>query len=178
MMTKRNRFVVACLISIFGATTLFANNQKGIEYYRGNMVETAKIHFNSQLPTTSDTDKPEAYYYLGLICLDQNKIDSAAYYFDKSLEINTEYPFAYVGKGHIALINNNKKAAEDLFAQAVKIDKKNSNILVEIALVYAKTKSYSDANIQIEKARKINTKNPWLYVAEGDILLMQGPEKA
>ncbi|MCD7971172.1 MAG: tetratricopeptide repeat protein [Candidatus Azobacteroides sp.] len=178
MMRNCKKIVIAGLALIFGTTALFAQNQKGIDYYRGNMLETAKIYFNSQLPSLGDADKAEAYYYLGLIYLDQNNKDSASYAFNKSAEINPDYPFAYVGQGALALKNNNKKEAEDLFSRATKIDKKNSNILVDIALAYGKSNMFSEAASQIEKARKMDKNNPRIYVAEGDLTLMEDPTKA
>lgn len=178
MMRTRKRIELILFVLFAGVNVLLANNQKGIDYYRGNMLETAKIYFNSNMATLSDADKPEAYYYLGLIYFDQNKKDSATYAFNKSVELNPEYPFGYVGQGQMELTNSNKKVAEDLFSKAAKMEKKNSDILVDAAMAFAKNKMYAEAASQIEKARKINKKNPHIYVVEGDIVLMQDPTKA
>jgi tetratricopeptide (TPR) repeat protein len=142
------------------------------------MLATAKICLTSQISTESGNALAEAYYYLGEIYLDQNKADSASYAFQKSSEADPEYAYAWVGQGRLALVKNNKSEAEDLFSKASKADKKDSNIPVQIALAYGKSKMFTEANIQLEKARKINKNNPRIYVAEGDIILMQDPTKA
>lgn len=174
----RKKVAMALISLLCGCNMLLADNQKGIDFYRGNMLETAKIYFNGQLPDLSGRDLAEAYYFLGNIYFDQQKPDSAAYYFDKSVETDPEYPFGYVGQGKSALFNKNTKGADDLFSKAAKMEKKNSDIRVDAALAYAKNKMYEEAKGEIEKARKINKNNPRIYVAEGDILLMQNPTNA
>jgi len=178
MMMTQKKIVVALILLFFGESMLVADNQKGIDFYRGNMLETAKIYFNEQLPNLSGRDLAEAYYFLGNICFDQQKQNLAVDYYNKSVEADPEYPFGYVGQGAMALYNKNLKEADDLFSKASKMDKKNSDIRVDAALAYAKNKLYEKTEDEINKARKINKNNPRIYVAEGDILLMQDPAKA
>ncbi|MDR2475017.1 MAG: hypothetical protein LBD45_04085, partial [Bacteroidales bacterium] len=102
----------------------------------------------------------------------------AAICFDKGVEVAPEYPFAYIGQGLVAL-KTDKKAAENLFSKATKLDKKSARIQVDIAMAYAKNDLYDEANTQIEKARKIDKKNPYIYVAEGNIIMQKNdPSKA
>lgn len=173
----KNKIVLSCLLGFLGINALFAANEKGKDYYDGGMLATAKIYFNSQLSLLSGSDLAEAYYYLGEIYIDQEKIDSATYCMHKSVEAAADYPFGYVGQGDLMLRKNNKGEAESLFSKASKLDKKNSDVPVAIALAYAESKMFTEANEEIEKARKINKNNPRIYVAEGDIILMQDRTK-
>ncbi|MCL1942313.1 MAG: hypothetical protein FWF54_02005 [Candidatus Azobacteroides sp.] len=178
MMTKRKKNLFVPVICFFVASALFAGNDKCLDYYNGGMSATAKICLNSQLSTETGASLAEAYYYLGEIYLDGNNQDSASYCFQKSAEADAEYPYALVGKGHLALLKNNKAEADVLFSGAAKMDKKDSNIPVQTALAYAKCKMFTEAYVQLDKARKINKNNPDIYVAEGDIILMQDPSRA
>lgn len=175
MKTNCNKKSFLLSVCLFAGGTLFAGNEKCIDYYDGGMTETARICMVSQLSTASGVELAEAYFYLGKISLDQNRQDLAADYFRKSAEAAPEYPYSLIGQGHLALLKNNKVEAENLFNKAAKMDKKDSNIPVQTALAYGKNKMYAEAFAQLEKARKINKSNPKIYVIEGDIILMQNP---
>ena len=62
------RFVFALLV-LFCTTSLFAQGYKdGVEYYKVNQFEKAKILLNRNL-NNADTDKALAYYYLGQVAM-------------------------------------------------------------------------------------------------------------
>ena len=89
----------------------------GVEYYQAGQEENAEIVLNETL-NEPQTDKAEAYYYLGCIALNKGDKANADKYFDQGIQANAEYAYNYIGKGAVALKNNNKDAAEDYFKQA------------------------------------------------------------
>ncbi|MDR2475958.1 MAG: hypothetical protein LBD45_08890, partial [Bacteroidales bacterium] len=62
-MNKFKKIVLISVLSLSGMNVLFADNQKGIDYYEGNMLETAKIYFNDRLPSLTGNELAEACYY-------------------------------------------------------------------------------------------------------------------
>lgn len=166
------------ILSLVGATlisipSLFANNEQGIDYYRAELYDAAKIFFMKQT-NQSTQEKAENYYYLGQTYYELQKKDSAAYYYQKSIETDTEYPFGYIGEGKIALSNGDKKGAEALFKKANGFAKKDPSIQTTVAEVYIDAKMYPEAEDALSKARKANKNYSGIYVAEGDMLMEQG----
>ena len=70
------RFVFALLV-LFCTTSLFAQGYKdGVEYYKVNQFEKAKILLNRNL-NNADTDKALAYYYLGQVAMAEGNVAEA-----------------------------------------------------------------------------------------------------
>jgi len=174
MKTNRKKLLVLTGFFLFTATLMFAgSNEKGIDYYRAELYEAAKLFFLQQTDQ-SDLEKAENYYYLGQIYNELNKLDSASYYYKKAIEISPLYPFGYVGEGMIALKAGNKKAAEEFFKKAGNLAKKNPSVQTAIAEIYVDAGDNINALLALEKARKINTKYSGIYIVEGDMSMKQG----
>ncbi len=142
----------------------------GVEYFQAGQYENAEIVLNQTLndPTT---DKAVAYYYLGSIALQKGDKAKANEYYELGLQANPEYPFNYIGKGELALKNNNKENAEDLFKQAEKIDKKDGAIKIGIARAFYSTDSVlfkKDIEKYLKDAKKKDKEDPTIYIFEGD----------
>lgn len=164
-------------IVVFGVCTFFAGGlfaspvEKGIEFYEVNMYETAKAYLLQGV--NSGTATPEALYYLGDTYLMLNKEDSAKIFFDKSKAANLEYMLPFVGEGKIQLKNKNLTAAEEIFNQAAKKDKKNPELFTAIARAYVDFNQFDKAPAMYEKARSVKKNFPKSFVVEGDMLLKQ-----
>jgi tetratricopeptide (TPR) repeat protein len=171
---KRNSkkiFLASLLVSWM--TGVFAGgNERGIDLYRAELYDAAKIFFMEQL-NQLPAEKAENYYYLGQIYYILQQKDSAAYYYDKAVETDLNYPLGYIGQGKIALEKGDKKEVENLFKKASGLEKKNALIQTAIAEVYIDAKLYTEAKDALDKARKINKKLPEIYVVEGDMLAKQ-----
>jgi tetratricopeptide (TPR) repeat protein len=159
---------------ISGALFLLAGNvfaqpiEKGIELNEAGMYETAKAFLLEGIQSAATA---EAYYYLGDTYLMLNKEDSASYYFQQSIAANPEYFLPLVGEGKRLLKKNDVAAAEELFKQAIKADKKNPAIYTAIASAYVEYNLPDKAPAMYEKARSGKTKNyPPSYIVEGDML--------
>lgn len=160
--------------SFLGLAGLFASvNEKGIDYYRAELYDAAKIYFNQQIPQLQGNDKAEAYYYLGETYFATENTDSAAICYKQSISANAEYPYAYIGEGKLALKNGTQNIANDLFKKAIGFAKKNPAIHTAVAEAYIDVKLYDKANETLDKARSLNKNYSGIYVAEGDMLMAQ-----
>lgn len=141
--------LLTLIIATLALSAMAQGYKDGVEYYKAGRIELAQELLEKNLGN-ADTDKAEAYYYLGLIQLDyyaydlrrgktadaQRELSAAADYFQKGVQINPEFAFNYVGLGEISLINNNTKAAEDNFKKAEKLAKKDAGVHAAIARAY------------------------------------------
>jgi len=158
----------------FSVAGLFASgNEKGIEYYRAELYDAAKIYLGNQIKQIQGTDLAEAYYYIGECYAATEKLDSAAYFFQKAIKTNPEYPYSYIGEGKLALKKSNANAANDLFKKAIGFAKKNPAVHTAIAEAYIDVKQYDKAEDILDKARSVNKNFSGIYVAEGDMLMSQ-----
>ena len=161
---------MAIVFSVSGAFAV--GNERGIDLYRAEFYDAAKIFFLEQ-KNQSAKEQAENYYYLGQIYSELQKADSASYYYSKSLETSPDYPLGYVGQGKVALLKGNTKEADDLFKKATGMAKKDPSVQTAIAEVYVRAKMYSEAMDAVNKAKKINKKYAPALLAEGDIFKNQ-----
>lgn len=160
---------------LLACAALVANAQgykDGIDFYKIGKYDDAQELLERNL-NKAETNKAEAYYYLGQIALHKGDKATASSYFDKGVQANATYAYNYVGKGTVALENNNLKEAENLFKQAEKCSKKNPKLAIAIARAYYDVDPNAYAK-QIEKntnnAFKWNSKDPDYYIFKGDDL--------
>ena len=174
MEKNRKKLLFFAVFSLLTFAKMFAgSNDKGIEYFRAELYDAAKIFFLQQT-NQSATEQAENYYYLGHTYYQLNQEDSASYYYKKATEVSPEYPFGYVGLGKLEFKKGNIKAADDLFKKANSYAKKNPAVQTAIAEVYIDAGDYNNAIIALDRARKVNSKYSGIYVAEGDMLMKQG----
>ncbi len=150
--------------------------QDGVEYYKVGQDENAKIVLDQTL-NNAETNKAVAYYYLGNIALNEGNKAQATKYFDLGIQSNAEYAFNYIGKGAVALKENNANAAKDFFKQADKFGKKEAaKVKVDIARAYYSTDSVlykKDYQTYLKDAKKKDKNESSIYVFEGDMLADQ-----
>jgi tetratricopeptide (TPR) repeat protein len=170
---SRKMLSVAGVFLLYAASVFAGGNEKGIEYYRAELYNAAKIFFLSQT-NQSVTEKAENCYYLGQTYYQLNQVDSAQYYYQKAIDTDLEYPFGYIGIGKLELKKGNAKGAEELFKKANGFAKKNPSIQTTIADVYTDAGLYTEAKIALDKARKVNKNYSGIYVSEGDMLKKEG----
>lgn len=169
----KTKFFFASML--FACAALMANAQgykDGIDFYKIGKLDDAQELLERNLNNV-ETNKAEAYYYLGQIALRNGDKATAASYFDKGIQANAAYAYNYVGKGTLSLENKNLKEAENFFKQAEKCSKKNPKLAIAIANAYYSTDPNAYAK-QIEKncnnAFKWNPKDPDYYIFKGDDL--------
>lgn len=165
----KRKFFFASLM-LMGAS-LIANAQgykDGIEYYKVDKLDNAKELLERNL-NSPQTNKAEAFYYLGQIALHQGKVAEAAANFEKGIAADAMNPYNYVGQAAIALKNGGDVKA--LLEKARKLLKKDSKLEMEIARAYydANPTTYAkDIEKCIKNARKWNADDPDSYIFEAD----------
>ncbi|MDR3326874.1 MAG: hypothetical protein LBT04_01860 [Prevotellaceae bacterium] len=165
MLKRKFQFLLTgllpCLFAFAGV------NDKGVEYYNAGLTDAAKEFFVKQ-KTASATDEAEKNYYLGLI-YDNEKSDSAQYFFRQAVAADAKSPYGYIGMGRIELKNDNPKGAETQFKAAEKLAKKDAAVQVNIAKAYFDYDKTADAENALAKAHKINMEYSGIYLLEGDM---------
>ena len=165
----KRKFFFASLM-LMGAS-LVANAQgykDGIEYYKVDKLDNAKEFLERNL-NSPQTNKAEAFYYLGQIALHQGKVAEAAANFEKGIAADAMNPYNYVGQAAIALKNGGD--VKVLLEKARKLLKKDSKLEMEIARAYydANPTTYAkDIEKCIKNARKWNADDPDSYIFEAD----------
>lgn len=171
--TMKTKFFFAVMLLACATFAVNAQGYKdGIDFYKIGKLDDARELLERNL-NNPQTNKTEAYYYLGEIAYHKGDLSLAQSNYDKGIQADAKNPFNYVGKGAVALKNGDVKGAENLFKQAEKLSKKNSKLAVAIANAYY----YVDANAyakQINKytnnAFKWNPNDPDYYIFKGDEL--------
>lgn len=145
----------------------------GVEYFRADQPEEAKIILTNNLDQTTGTDKATAYYYLGQIALQSGDKATAKSDFDKGMAADAQNGYNYVGLGALALANGDASGANGYFKEAKKLAKKDADILTEIARAYFQADPVKYSN-EIEKAiaeaKKAVKNAPAPFILEGDRL--------
>ena len=165
----KRKFFFASLM-LMGAS-LIANAQgykDGIEYYKVDKLDNAKELLERNL-NSPQTNKAEAFYYLGQIALHQGKVADAAANFEKGIAADAMNPYNYVGQAAIALKNGSD--AKALLEKARKLVKKDPKLEMEIARAFydANPTTYAkDIEKCIKNARKWNADDPDSYIFEAD----------
>lgn len=151
--------------------------QDGVDNYNAGSYEVAKTLLlkNFDDPTT---DKAIANYYLGNIDFLDNNLAGARAYYDKGVAANPNYPYNYIGLGALELKAGNEAAAKKLFEQAMKFDKKDTEVVVAVARAYwsvdpVKYKKEIDKYIAKALKDSKNTESA-VYILQGDMALAAG----
>ncbi|MDR2682586.1 MAG: tetratricopeptide repeat protein [Dysgonamonadaceae bacterium] len=160
---------VAAWLSVAGAV---AGNERGIDLYRAELYDAAKIFFLQQ-NSPSAQEQAENYYYLGQTYYALQQVDSAAYYYAKAIATDAGYPFGYIGEGKLALAKDELKAAEASFKTATGLAKKDVSVQTTIAEAYVDAGKLPQAEEALTKAEKINKKYSGIYMVRGSIALKE-----
>ncbi|MDE5608631.1 MAG: tetratricopeptide repeat protein [Muribaculaceae bacterium] len=163
------------------AVALSASAQQGfkdgLEYFRANQPEEARIILNNTLHD-STTDKAIAHYYLGQVELLEKDYADARKNFEAGLQVDPQDPYNYVGLGAIELLQGNRAAAEAHFKEAKARGKKNADLLTDIARAYynADPVAYAkEIDKYIADAKKAQKNHPAPFILEGDMIAETNP---
>ncbi len=164
------RTIFAASLAAIAVSASAQTHLEGAEYYKADQLDNAKELLLRNL-NNSGTDKAVANYYLGLIAIDENKLDDAKKYFEAGVEANPNFAYNYIGLGGMALRQGNTKGAEEQFKKGESLVKKDAAAEIAIARAYydADPVAYAkEIEKRIAKARKINLQAPEIYIFEGD----------
>lgn len=170
-MKRVSFFVFFKYTFIFFAGCLFAQaNGQGKAFYKAGFPQVAKPLLLSELSSNTSEQKSEACYYLGKIYYGENLVDSATFYFNKGLSINTDDAYNNIGLSMLK-IKNNPTEANTEFENLFKKNKKNVDIVIAIADAYVQTGAIDMASNYLERVKSIKLKYAPTYVLSGDIEL-------
>ncbi len=115
--------------------------------------------------------KGDNYFYLGLVYLHNEHLDSALTIFNEGLTADPKTNLNKVGQGIVDLYKGNEGAANTKFAEATgKLKRKDYLELYHIGRAYidAETPNYQKAVEYLDQARAKNVKDPLIPLALGD----------
>jgi len=127
-----------------------------------------------QMLETLVKNKPkdgENYFYLGLVYIENDHLDSAKTLFDQGLAADPKNNLNKVGQGIIELYNGNESAATTKFAEATqKLRRRDYLELYHIGRAYidAPEPNYQKAVEYLDQAKAKNAEDPMIPLALGD----------
>lgn len=148
--------------------------EQGIKHLELEQYERAKIIFKKLAASEAKKGKP--YFYLGEAYLETEKLDSAKYFFMEGIKNDDSEALNYVGMGQLTYENNPTEGKRN-FDKALELSKsKDSKVLGFIAKYYTtgKNKDLAQATTLLEKAIKVDAKNPQPLLLMGDVNLEKG----
>lgn len=155
--------------------------QDGVDNYNASRKDIAKEILTNTL-NDSSTDKAISFYYLGNIAFDEGNIAEAKANYEKGMQTNAAYAYNYIGLGKVALKQGDKSAAKKFFDQALKTDKKNTELIANVARAYWNVDPVAyakDIDKLIQEAfKKSKNTEPAVYMLQGDMVAAENPGEA
>ena len=108
------------------------------------------------------------YYQLGYLSFEQNKLEAAQRYFEKSIACTYNNPAA---RGMLAFVYNkigNSKKARALWEQTITQDPNNPVLWINLGLLHDEKGEYKEAVLSYEKAYALDTSNKALCLNIGN----------
>ena len=163
---KRIKISFAVILASLAFSSISAQLQTGIHYYLLGDYQRAKGCLVKEL-----TANPvEANFYLGEIAFKEGDAQKAKEYYDKGLSADPENIQNQVGLAKLNLKADTKNT-ETFFKALQKKNKKNIDVPLTIGRAYLDNGMLKQADNMVSDAKKINSKNPDIYILEGDVLL-------
>jgi tetratricopeptide (TPR) repeat protein len=167
-------FSLALLLLSFGASA--QKLQEGRTALERAQFDLAQNIFSALM--TKDPGNAAYNYYMGYLYLQNDMKDSADYFFNKGVKENANEPLNYVGLGRLQLLRGNAPEARINFEKAISLSKgKDAYLLQQVADAYVDAQDVQNADYaaeQINKAIKLDPKNPSYQVTLGDVYRIQG----
>ncbi len=166
---KRSRliFLFSLFLSLTYITSLSAQGNEGILYYKVGYLEQAKTMLETELASGSG-DKTQLYYYLGNVYFKLNQPEKAAEAYQQGLSSDPKDLYNAIGLAKLK-IKSNPSEATTQFKDIQKKAKKDLNVIVEIGRAYLDNKE-PDAALDFQTAvYNKNFQYAPAYILWGDI---------
>jgi tetratricopeptide (TPR) repeat protein len=163
--------LVLAFIFFYSATSFAQTVVQGLKHMELEQYESSKKVFRSLI--TKEPGNVEYYYYLGEVYLKTETPDSAKYFFNEGIKMKPEQALNYAGLGKVVFAGNPSEGKQN-FDKALELSKsKDARVLAAIADYYinSKNKDVAQAIPLLERAIKIDSKNPGHYILLGDAYL-------
>lgn len=162
---------MAIAFSLQSQAEQIADAVKYIENEQYSRAKSTLFNFIKATPTA------DAYYQLGNVYVQLDKLDSASFYYTKSKETDPKFGLALVGLGNVQYQKGDKAGAKANFDQALVLTKsKNAEVLARVAEVYVTEKDKKEIDNAIsylDKAILLNSKVADYYLLRGDAYLLK-----
>ena len=153
---------------IFSLGLLAQDISSGVKLIKNEKYTDAKKTFNSLLTGKS---KAEAYFYLGEIYFNEEKVDSAKIFYTKGIEADNEFPLNYAGMVRLNVLDGNDSEIAKNRNQAIDLGEKNPKVYIVLAGAYAHIKYYDTAMQFLEQAIEKKLTDPDIYIMIGKVHL-------
>lgn len=186
---KQNNFRNALMITAFaGAFQVGAQSiPEAIALTESERFERASTILRGLLQTNASDG--EAWFYLGENYFENDREDSAAYCYNKGVEVNPRQPLNYAGQGKVLWAKGQRDQAVARFTEAITISTDKANKFPkklqaqtqrEVAEGYASgnEKDWTKAMAAVDAAIALDATDPEAYILKGDIMWGQNPTDA
>ena len=102
------------------------------------------------------TEKPTMYNSLGWFYYYTGDFHNAIYYFNKAIDEDSSYQFAYISLAYLYDEGNNFKTALDYLKEAEKINQTNPDMYNNMGIVYYHLEDYENSEKAFKKAILLN----------------------
>lgn len=173
-MTMRRTILIIMLIPLIGLAfrvSAQAVDSEGIAYYKAGFPNAAKVLLLSELGTSPSDAR--VYYYLGGVYFNENKPDSASYYYKQGLALDAENPYCQIGLAQLLIKNDPDQAADQIKDVLKGKNKKNPDILIAAGRAFLNNGMPAEALAYQELAKKADAKYAPVYVFAGDIAFIK-----
>lgn len=169
---KRN--LLFLLFSVLILSSVFAKDSEGINYYKSGFQDVAKPILIKEYRSDS-LNRAITCFYLGNIYFQENKTDSATFYFNKGLNDGAASFLNATGLAMIKMKTDVPGAEADIKnILKGRGNNKNEEILIAISRAYLANKLYDKAISYKDMAMERNSKSSSVSVLMGDIMLAKG----
>ena len=160
------KFSFAFILALFMTAALNAQTPMGVDYFLLGEHSKAKMFFEKELASNPEM----ANFYLGQIAYLEQDAQKAEEYYQKGLSANPNSTYNAIGMAKLQLKSNPKGGESALLAIAKK-SKKDVDVLVTVGRAFIAAGMFKQAEKMQADARKAASKNPAVYILEGDLIL-------
>jgi tetratricopeptide (TPR) repeat protein len=160
-------FIIAFLYSI----SLYAR-EIGADYYYLGDYEKATSHLLKDM----EVNPVESNLFLGKIAFIKGERQKAEEYYTKALNQDPDNPYSKIEMAKLNLKSDSKNV-EITFDNIFKKHRKDANVALAIARAYLENNMPDKALDYLNRAKKIDSKNPDVYILEGDLILARDNKK-
>lgn len=162
---RRTKIIVSVAFAILTLPFLKAQTDLGVDYYYLGDYEKAEAILKKNL-----TENPELFnYYLGQMAFAGGDAAKAESYYNEGLRANAESALNKIGLAQLKF-KTDAGAAENALNDILKKSKKNVATVVAVGRAYLNNGMTQQAMEQVNAAKAIDSKNPEIYILEGDIV--------
>lgn len=146
------------------------HRMEGMEYYSTTLWHLQREVVLSSLArelTDFEKSSPQAWCAVGNCFSLQKEHDTAIKFFQRAVQVNPRFAYAYTLLGHEYVLTEEMDKAMACFRNALRIDSKHYNAWYGVGMIYFKQEKYQLAEIHYKRALAINPQSSVLMCHVG-----------